>query len=87
MEDCRFTWFDPQTDRVWLFPPEQRGAALVGYVDNEPFFNGCQPIDIVAPISGDLFLNMSDCLGCYEDNEGKLYVSISVNRQFTTVHF
>ncbi|MCA9940042.1 MAG: hypothetical protein KC418_15485 [Anaerolineales bacterium] len=80
-EGCGFTWDDPVPEHVWLFPPEQRGAALVGYIDNEPFFVGCRPIDIVASISGELFLGMSDCLGCFWDNVGQLYVSISVNRQ------
>jgi hypothetical protein len=78
-EGCGFTWHDSQ-DRIWLFPPEQRGAALVGYIDNEPFFIGCRPSDIIAPISGELFLGMSDCLGCYSDNVGQLYVRISVRK-------
>jgi hypothetical protein len=78
---CGFTWHDPDPNRVWLFPPEQRGAALVGYIDSEPFFIGCRPVEITAARSGELFLGMSDCLGCYSDNVGQLYVSVSVRKR------
>jgi hypothetical protein len=80
-EGCGFAWHDPDPNRVWLFPPEQRGAALVGYIDSEPFFIGCRPVEITAARSGELFLGMSDCLGCYWDNVGQLYVSVSVRKR------
>jgi hypothetical protein len=78
---CGFTWNDPDDDHEWLFPPEQRGSALVGYVDGEPFWIGCNPIDIIAPTSGEIFLGMSDCQGCFWDNEGVLTVEVTINEQ------
>jgi len=77
---CGFRWDDPDPNRVWLFPPEQRGAALVGYIDGTPFFVGCQPVDIAAPTSGELYLGMSECQNCYGDNAGSLFVLVSVRR-------
>ncbi|MBX7252886.1 MAG: hypothetical protein K1X50_12970 [Candidatus Promineofilum sp.] len=77
---CGFRWDDPDPNRVWLFPPEQRGAALVGYIDGTPFFVGCQPVDIAAPTSGELYLGMSECQNCYWDNDGSLFVLVSVRK-------
>jgi hypothetical protein len=78
---CGFTWDDPYDGHTWLFPPEQRGAALVGYVDGQPFWVGCNPIDIVAPTSGEIYLGMSDCRECFWDNEGVLKVKVTINGQ------
>jgi hypothetical protein len=78
---CGFTYHDPDPNHVWSLPPEQRGAALIGYVGSQPFWIGCDPISIVADISGELYLGMSDCRDCFWDNEGELYVSISVQRK------
>lgn len=78
---CGFTWNDPDDGHTWLFPPEQRGAALVGYVDSQPFWLGCNPIDIVAPTSGEVYLGMSDCQECFWDNEGVLNVKVTINGQ------
>jgi len=72
---------DPDSGHTWLFPPDQGGAALVGYVDSQPFWIGCNPTDIVAPTSGELFLGMSDCQECFWDNEGVLNVKVTINGQ------
>jgi len=77
---CGFRWDDPDPNRVWLFPPEQRGAALVGYIDGTPFYVGCQPVDIVASTSGEVYLGMSECQNCYWDNAGSLFVLVSVRK-------
>lgn len=79
-EGCGYRFDDPVAEHVWIFPPEQRGAALVGYIDSSPFFIGCHPLDYVAPVGGELFLGMSECDGCYWDNAGQLYVKIEVTR-------
>jgi hypothetical protein len=76
---CGFTYHDPVAERVWPLPPEQRGAALIGYIDSQPFWIGCDPIDVVASTSGELYLGMCDCRDCFWDNEGVLYVKISIN--------
>lgn len=76
---CGFTWDDPEDGHTWLFPPEQRGAALVGYVDSHPFWIGCNPNEIVAPTAGEIYLGMSDCQECFWDNEGVLKVKVTVN--------
>jgi len=75
---CGWTYIDPVASHTWLFPPEQRGAALVGYIGSKHFFIGCKPFDFTANSSGYLSLGMSDCLECFWDNIGSLYVDISV---------
>lgn len=75
---CGFYYDDPDENHVWPLPPDQRGAALIGYIGSEAFFIGCYPVDIEANTSGELYLGMSDCDGCFWDNVGALYVNISI---------
>lgn len=77
---CGYRWDDPDPNHTWVFPPEQRGAALVGYIDGTPFYVGCRPVNIVAASSGELYLGMSDCQECFWDNSGSLFALISVRR-------
>ena len=82
VKGCGFFYDDPVADHSWIFPPDQRGSALVGYIDETPFFVGCNESDIIiiSPASGQLYLGMSDCTECFQDNVGELYVSISVEQ-------
>jgi hypothetical protein len=77
---CGNSYQDPDTTHVWPLPPEEVGDALIGYIDNEPFKIGCDPIEIVVRVPGELYLGMNDCRNCYWDNEGKLYVRISIGK-------
>lgn len=77
---CGFSWRDTIPGRAWPLPRELRGAALIGYIDYEPFFIGCEPSDLIVKKSGKLFLGMSDCFLCFDDNDGALYVDISRTR-------
>ena len=79
-QGCGFRYDDSVLEHVWVFPPEERGAALVGYINSAPFFIGCRPLDYLAPSGGELFLGMSDCDGCFWDNSGQLYVKVEVTR-------
>lgn len=75
---CGISFDDPFADHVWPLPPSETGTALIGYIDNQPFFIGCEPTVITAPISGYLYLGINDCRDCYWDNEGEIFVRISV---------
>lgn len=61
-------------------PRGGRGAALIGYIDSQPFMIGCKPSVYEAPRSGEVYLGMNDCQECFWDNSGELYVSIMVSR-------
>ena len=64
-----------------LDPRQGAGAALIGYIDNQPFLVGCKSFNSTATTSGELYLGMNDCEGCFWDNEGEIYVRISITRK------
>ena len=76
---CKSIWHDTY-DNIWPWPPDEGGGygALIGYIGNQPFLIGCDPVSIEAFTSGELYLNINDCQNCFEDNKGEIYVSISV---------
>lgn len=76
---CGFFWND--TDPSHKYPIDNKqnaGAALIGYIGSEPFLIGCQPHTELAVISGDLYLGMNDCQGCYWDNAGEIHVRVEI---------
>ena len=76
---CGISWADPFPEHTWRLPPEEGTAGgLIGYIGDQPFFIGCNPVEMVAPASGELYLGMNDCLQCFWDNGGVLYVNIKV---------
>ncbi len=77
---CGKGWHDSASEHVWVFPPDDTGDMLIGYINNQPFKIGCQPITFQASSSGELYLGMNDCSVCYWDNSGELYVKISVKQ-------
>jgi hypothetical protein len=78
---CAQKLFNQPDTSTWILPPEEAGLALVGYIGDEPFLIGCQPLVMEAPVSGEIFLGMNDCGGCYGDNEGQLLVDITIERK------
>ena len=77
---CGKGWHDSVSEHVWVFPPDNTGDMFIGYINNQPFKIGCQPITFQASYSGELYLGMNDCSVCYWDNNGELYVKISVKK-------
>src|SRR5690606_41960428 len=62
---CGKKWHDPVKEHVWVFPPDEIGDMLIGYINNQPFKIGCQPVTFQATTSGELYLGMNDCTACY----------------------
>ncbi|MEM4217729.1 MAG: hypothetical protein QXZ09_06870 [Candidatus Methanomethylicaceae archaeon] len=79
---CGFYFDDPYSSHIYPLDPKQNtGAALIGYIGNQPFLVGCKSFNSIATASGELYLGMNDCQGCFWDNDGEIYVRISITKK------
>lgn len=79
---CGFYFDDAYSSHIYPLDPKQNtGAALIGYIGNQPFLIGCKSFNSTATTSGELYLGMNDCQGCFWDNDGEIYVRISITRK------
>jgi len=79
---CGFYFDDPYSSHIYPLDPKQNtGAALIAYIGTRPFLVGCKPLNSTATTSGELYLGMNDCQECFWDNDGEIYVRISITRK------
>ncbi len=78
---CQASATDSNIEHIYPLPLDLWGDGMIGYIGTTPFGVGCQITEIDAFGDGDLYLGMNDCLNCFFDNEGIIYVRVSVRRQ------